>query len=1448
MKNPWDNFTNKTQTTTNPWDSFSQGKVGSSNLSEKEALKYALEMGFTDSFRGIQQMYGNITGSDDLLEKLKEKDTLLKEIFENEDYGAKAFGFYLASSIADPVGLIPFLGWGKKIDGIGKATAFGVGAGAYQSGVMYQSEGMDRGQSALTGATLGGILGLGSAGLIQAIGKAKGSSAGKFARTTKQRQGDILQEQADLLKAGKPLKDSDDARELAEKTIKNLEANPPKNINNNIEKFWSENVGDPVWNFVGQNWGSALAGTFGAISGYNAWNDPESTEAQKMFAAFLLGASGVGVTKLGGKLKVNADGMELKEVMGRGLVDNYGLPKNYLDLKRQTFGEVNALSTKFAEVAQIINRLKPEERKIVNSLITGDIDSIANKEYVGFSNEARKIIKRAGQEMVDAGLLSPSVYQKNVDTYLHRSYTKHLNKEVPVEAVKGARYLKIIGNELKGRGTPPKTLTKKFFDKNKDKDYKGFEVIEEFIDEKTRKPMVRIRRDFTKEERKAFGEIEDAAFNVAETGRLMTNDLSVYKLYEKISKDSAFALDEIAFKTRLDAGKLQADDWVQMPDSIVRGLEFGKNPIKTYGKLSGKFVTRPIFNDLKKINDLKEKSGLDVFEGYDTLNRFWKKSKTAWNPTVHVNNTISNVLLYDFAGGSYKYIPRGYSELLKGLDGDTSAGYYKLAKEYGVFDVDLVSRELSGEVRDALKIAVKELADEGSLELRNATGYADSIYKRLLKKGYDMSAGNLEKLYQLEDQVFRMALFMDRAENGLGVTKAAADAKKWFIDYNINAPFINAMRRVPTPFLSYTYRVVPLLAESAVYRPWKFGKWAAIGYGINEVGKGKVPFAELVSEDPDYGRFRKEVGNEEAERILMRKNLQEKFFGLPFMPDTTIKTPFSSKLLQERKGEEVPLYIDVKRFIPGGDIFSVSDKGIGIPLDFLGFKGKEIGLPAPLNPNFGAAGEIMIPLITQTDPFTRQKIQGLGLGNDSAVIAQHILSRLLPNIPATAFTVPLFGPEAAKYTPFSNSFGSKKITKAFRQAIEGGESLYATDFSPAEAIMSTFGFKLQPIEISKLIGTNSREFQRQYTEVRRGVYAIQRQYVENTISFEEAQKQINNLYDTFERLINRYTLKQTRASEAVRENKKTGGRVSDVEEEPADRKNPITGESYSETAEFDFISETGDEDEQMKRLGFVIGGLSKALKSTVTKGIKSKGAKRLREEYTRPKFLENLKQKPKKDSEFNVSAKEVHDLLLDGQITIKEAQNLLKDYGYQSETIKKILRSFKDVEYNLGDDFITFREKFNTGANVDVNKYDSKNVIDDLSKQFMNPKEQRNFEADAAESLNKLVNEQRLPEEYKLNITGDKNNVRYVEGSNDPFNDLKHYNLGIKYGDSVIGTTLINAREVGQILTQGRFLDSAKDIQNNIKGIKFLRDAKGNKEEALMLALSDIEKKYNINK
>ena len=1136
----------------------------SSVMSEEEAIQYALKMGFTDSWRGIQQMYGQITGSDDLLEKLSAKNKKLEEIFKNPEYGDKAFGFYLGGAFGDPIGFIPFLGWGKKINGIGKATAFGTGVGAFQSGIAYTPEEQDRGMNALTGGTIGGVLGLGGSGIAQAIAKAKGAKPMKFARTTRQRQEDIIEEQANLVKSGQAVSSEKEIEELTRKTLEEYKKAPKKTLGTNIEKFWADNVGDKVWDLVGKNWGSALAGTFGSVAGYNAWNDPESTEAEKMFAAFLMGAGGIGVTKLGGQIPVGD--IKLKELMAKGLVDNYGLPKEYLALKKGTFGEVNALSTKFAEASKLISTLPKKERKIVNAMITGDLDSLTNKDLVGFSQKSRDIIDKTGQELVDVGLLSEKVYRKNVGKYLHRTYEKHLKGESPQEAVRGARYLKIIGDELRPRGYS-KTIDQKTYLREID-NYKEWEVVDEFTVGKGKKQKTRVtlRRDLTKAERQARGEIEDAAFNVAETGRVMTNDLAVYKLYSNVSKNNNFTLDEKIFKEKLLAGELREQDWMQMPDTIVRGLKFGKNPVKTYGQLAGKFVTKEIHDDLVKINAFKEKEAKNVFDAYLDINRFWKKSKTAWNPTVHVNNTISNVLLMDFAGGSYKAIPKGYSELLKGLDGDPKATMYKLAKEYGVFDVDLVSKELTGETRDALQKTLRELADEGSLELKNATEYSKKLYQRLAEKGYEMTAGKLEKFYQLEDQVFRMGLFIDRLEKGFDVNKAAADAKKWFIDYDINAPFIDFMRRAPTPFISYTYRVVPLLAEAAVYRPWKFAKWAAIGYGMNEVGKGKIPFAEAISEDPDFGRIKEEIGNEEAERLLMRKNMQDKFFGLPFMPETLIKTPFASGI-SERKGEEVPLYIDVKRFIPGGDVLNVGDKGFGIPLDFLGFKDKQIDLPTVLSPNFGAAGEIMIPILTGVDPFTKQKIDGLGLGNDGAVLTQHILNRLIPNIPASAFTIPFIDFETAeeleKYNPFKNSFSSQKIQEAFRQAKDGAQEKFGTEFTPFEAILSTFGFKLTPVEVEKLLGIKSQEFRTQYSQMRQAIYRIQRNIVERKISKEAGEKQINDLIEKIETLANRLELTETR----FRELKRTGGLVSDVEEDPADRTNPYTGVSYADTAD-----------------------------------------------------------------------------------------------------------------------------------------------------------------------------------------------------------------------------------------------------------------------------------------
>ena len=116
---------------------------------------------------------------------------------------------------------------------------------------------------------------------------------------------------------------------------------------------------------------------------------------------------------------------------------------------------------------------------------------------------------------------------------------------------------------------------------------------------------------------------------------------------------------------------------------------------------------------------------------------------------------------------------------------------------------------------------------------------------------------------------------------------------------------------------------------------------------------------------------------------------------------------------------------------------------------------------------------------------------------------------------------------------------------------------------------------------------------------------------------------------------------------------------------------------------------------------YAIGGLASALRKTISKG-KHKAGTRLRRDYLNKNYLKDLKptKKAAKDSQFNLSAENVFDLLQDGRVNIKQAQLLLQDAGFKKQTIKKILRPFKEVGLELGDDFVTYREPYVVGGLV----------------------------------------------------------------------------------------------------------------------------------------------------
>ena len=430
-------------------------------MSEEEAKKYAMKMGMSDSLRGIQQMFGNITGNEDLLEKLKKKDQRLKKIFENPNYGDEVFKYYLgAAVVADPIGYIPILGWGKKVKTLSQAATYGAGMGGAYGGAAYVGEGENRALNTLVGATAGGVLGLGGAGILRGIQKATGNNP-TFAKTLKQRQQENIEKGATKTSLGKNISEAD-YEDLTNQAIKNIQKEKPgAGLEGNLETFYNNVGGTRIWDMAVQNWGTGLSAVAGGLGGFNAFDDGESTQAQKITAALLMSLAGGASAKVLGKITYKDK--TLSEMIQAGIVDNYGLPKGYVQLTKSTFGEVNELRQQFLKSAKEIATLEPDERKNVYRLMTGQINEMDN--LGNFSLEARKVITKAGQEMVDAGLLDPDIFQKNMDTYLHRSYTKHVNKTGNTSDYKAAKRLKLIGDELKRRGQKlDKVISKKAYE------------------------------------------------------------------------------------------------------------------------------------------------------------------------------------------------------------------------------------------------------------------------------------------------------------------------------------------------------------------------------------------------------------------------------------------------------------------------------------------------------------------------------------------------------------------------------------------------------------------------------------------------------------------------------------------------------------------------------------------------------------------------------------------------------------------------------------------------------------------------------------------------------------------------------------------------------------------------------------------------------------------------
>jgi hypothetical protein len=278
------------------------------------------------------------------------------------------------------------------------------------------------------------------------------------------------------------------------------------------------------------------------------------------------------------------------------------------------------------------------------------------------------------------------------------------------------------------------------------------------------------------------------------------------------------------------------------------------------------------------------------------------------------------------------------------------------------------------------------------------------------------------------------------------VDHATNQGIKWFINYDIQAPMINILRGTALPFLAYTYRVVPLLAEAAVTQPAKYAKWAALGFGLNMIGS-------------NLGE-----GDEEAERKFMSERDQQKVFGMPFLPNRMVKVPVTI-------GGN-PTYIDITRWTPGGDIFEMNQGA-----------GQWPGLPQPLQPSFGGAGAVITTMVGY-EPFTGQPIAGLGAPGwfDFNTKFTNLAYEFIPNIALIPGT-----------------YANQKVVRAF----QGAETAYTDDLTRVQAVLDTLGVKLKPANLQKLKNRKVAEMGRKLEALQQRSSEMYSKYIKKTATLKD---------------------------------------------------------------------------------------------------------------------------------------------------------------------------------------------------------------------------------------------------------------------------------------------------------------------------------------------------------
>jgi hypothetical protein len=546
-------------------------------------------------------------------------------------------------------------------------------------------------------------------------------------------------------------------------------------------------------------------------------------------------------------------------------------------------------------------KLSAPERVMVSDLIEQELaaGTIPPQHAVRLAAMINSTMGSQTDELVRLGMLTQESADQWRGKYLPRFYESKLGKQATdawadaVQRLLGRTKVMagIKGKHLRGRGLyetiPVSELTHW--------EAQGWEVRDlDYQPGLTDDDTVQVWRDYSPEERANMGEIRDAGFRFVMGYMQTQRDIALGRMFE-----------ELATNPEMSSKRETEEFSVQVPDGTVPGTG-----AKRYGKLSGRWVSKDTMSHLSQI----EESQSAAWTMYRKALAIWKEGKTVLNPVSHVNNVVSNLTMAHFAGVSYW---RGDRYVAAARDFATKSKDVQEAKDAGLFLGTMSDAELMNVLPEDLKAMVRT---------------QDSTGTKALKTGYDVLTFFLRRpmgwAYQAEDTFFRYLIWKDARERGLSAQDAVDYAQKYIFAYDDLPKGARMIRDFGIPFFAYTYKAVPALLHTAMTHPLRMAAPAAVLWAVNAAAYAIA----AGDEDDDWDeKLKKYLTDADYRAKANEKEKLEREHLPPWMRgSTSLGTPKTVRLGTDEL-TKLPLFIDVSRIIPGGDLFDVHPNGGGIP-------------------------------------------------------------------------------------------------------------------------------------------------------------------------------------------------------------------------------------------------------------------------------------------------------------------------------------------------------------------------------------------------------------------------------------------------------------------------------------------------------------------------------------